>query len=133
MIGMSSIGTLPSSLVIFGSKFCRSSSYLLSQPLCPVIEAAHFAWPGFLLGQRHRPIMPRQDFLGLLKWMPMPFPSRIEHFGPLGAIKKMKGDLNTLQTDLSRILFPVLRLVANHLSGPWVKLAIKLLVRNVLR
>lgn len=98
---MSSFGPLPSSLVIFGSKFCRSSAYLLSQPLCPAIEAAPFAWPGFLLGQRHRPIMPwyRRDFPGLPKWIPMPFPSRIEHCGPLGAIKKKKGDLHTLRTD----------------------------------
>lgn len=39
-------------------RLCNRSTYLLSQPLCLVIQAARFAWLGFLPGRRHRPAMP---------------------------------------------------------------------------
>lgn len=81
------------------TSFHRSSSYLLSQHLCPVIQAAHFAWPGFLLGQRHRPIMLwcRQDFLGplTLRWISRHFPGRIERCGQQGAKTDEKRSLSS--------------------------------------
>lgn len=81
---------------------CNRSSYLLSQPLCLVIQAAHFAWLGFLPVRRHRPTMPwyRYDFPGSLRWRPRLFPGKIEHCGPCCAIKENESQFQNNRTRL---------------------------------